>query len=80
MEGILEIYVKYPQDGGFKIPEALKTAEVKWARLRLTGRRRVIGILPRGSESYNKANGIGKNIFYVVFLDKEHEFAPYRKK
>ena len=79
-DGILEIYEEYPLDSGFKRPEALKNAGIKWGRLRLTGRRRVIGCMCKAESTEDKALGGNTRIFYVVFLDKEHEFAPSRKK
>lgn len=75
----VEIYSDYPSDSLFKIPDALKSADVKWVRLRLTGRRRVIGFMLNYSTPDMKASEKGKNIFYIVFLDKKHEFAPSRK-
>ena len=79
-EGILEIYGEYPGDSGFKRPEALKYVGISWGRLRLTGRRRLIGCMCKAESTEDKALGGDTRIFYVVFLDKEHEFAPSRKK
>lgn len=76
----LEIYSNYPHDSGFKIPHILKSSDIKWARLRLTGRRRVIGFLLRESTLELKAKENGRNIFYIVFLDKEHDFAPVKRE
>ena len=67
-DGTLEIYKQYPRGSQFKKPNALKSPLISWARLRITGRRRLIGFFMENSES--------KNIFHVVFLDKKHEFAP----
>ena len=80
LDETLEIYADYPNDSKFKIPDALKSANVKLVRLRLTERRRVIGFMLKDSNPEIKASEKCKNIFYVVFLDKKHEFAPYRKK
>ena len=73
----LEIYTEYPKGSKFSIPAMLASAKIKWARLRITGRRRVIGfflILDKAVIA-----GADKNTFYVVFLDKKHEFAPSKK-
>ena len=76
----LEIYSNYQHDSGFKIPYVLKSIDIEWAGLSLTGRRRVIGFLLKEAICDIKATENGRNIFYMVFLDKEHDFAPYRKK
>lgn len=70
---ILEIYDDYPEDSCFPCPKSLIGMNVSWARLRLTGQRRIIGFI---------VNIDNKNdVFYFVFLDKNHEFAPsYFKK
>ena len=78
----LEMYNSYPKDSKFKKPEALTFPEVKWARLRLTGARRLIGFfldLTVREEDDNRKLKM-RNTFYIVFLDKKHEFAPYVKK
>ena len=69
-DGRLEVYKQYPKGSQFKKPNALKSPLVNWARLRITGRRRLIGFF------MEKAANKSENIFYVVFLDKEHRFAP----
>ena len=70
----LEIYSEYPKGSKFTQPPMLTSAQIEWCRLRLTGRRRLIGFFYKVSDvSY-------KNIFYIVFLDKNHDFAPSRQK
>lgn len=71
MNGTLEIYKHYPLGSRFEQPKALKSLSINWARLRITGRRRLIGFFMQEymSEKF-------RNIFYIVFLDKEHKFAP----
>lgn len=69
---ILEEYKNYPSDSKFERPTCLHSNNVIWARIRLTGKRRLIGFFLKG---YTE----DINTFYVVFLDKEHEFAPYTK-
>ena len=53
-------------------PKGLSVSELEWSRLRITGRRRLAGFFLKG-EHVDKNS---RNIFYVVFLDKNHEFAP----
>ncbi|MBR1437871.1 MAG: hypothetical protein IJ587_04975 [Synergistaceae bacterium] len=85
LDGILEIYPHYPSDSNFDMPKSLKFSDIKWARLRLTGRKRVIGFFLNDNPSRNNTYELeavkkGKNIFYIVFLDKNHSFAPCKKK
>lgn len=70
----LEIYDYIPHDTEFEIPKVFIGQPIKWARLRITGSRRLIGILLPDEE------GVQKDIFYVVFLDEDHKFAPYHTK
>lgn len=75
-DGTLERFDSFPSDSEFSEPPALKEkTNITWARLRITGGRRLIGFLM-------KAQGelLGKEVFYIVFLDKNHRFAPYTKK
>lgn len=67
-DGILEIFNSYPTDSKFKCPKSLEGANISWARLKITGKRRIIGFIVSVDEK--------NNIFYFVFLDKNHEFAP----
>ena len=73
----MEQYDSYPKGSRFVKPQRLSFWGIKWARLRLSGARRLIGFFL----DYSKINDleekkIMKNTFYVVFLDKNHEFAP----
>lgn len=75
-EGILEQFNSYPLDSGFIQPICFTDMNVIWARLEITGARRLIGVMMPQQESL-----FGNTIFYVVFLDKDHRFAPsYFKK
>lgn len=65
----LEVYTEYPKGSLFTCPPALQGTGITWSRLRLTGRRRLIGFFLDGTEQQT-------TIFYIVFLDKNHEFAP----
>lgn len=46
-DSILELYSNYPVDSGYDMPKALDGMNVQWARLSITGRRRLIGFLSR---------------------------------
>ncbi len=73
-DSILEVYTEYPKGSMFSQPAILSSLAIDWGRLRITGRRRLIGFFyKKEALSGNKAC---KNVFYVVFLDKNHEFAP----
>lgn len=73
-DSILELYNKYPSDSEFDLPKALEGIDVQWARMSITGRRRLIGFFSKNDMD------VDNNIFYIVFLDKEHRFAPSKKK
>ena len=78
---ILELYDGYPKGSRFTQPLALPNQNVKWARFRLTGARRLIGFFVPPVLGKDEARDDDyKNVFYIVFLDKNHEFAPYHKK
>ena len=66
----LVIYGVFPTNTKFKEPKYLVEYPILWARLRLTGRRRLIGFFVN--------NGVLEDIFYIVFLDKNHEFYPVK--
>lgn len=74
-DGVLCIYGEYPSNSGFIYPAALpkEKSKMEWARLTITGKRRVIGFFTPGSDRES-------DVFYVVFLDKEHQFFPSEKK
>ncbi len=52
-----------PCSSKWKYPKTLSNNNVKWCKIRLGSTRRVIGFME-------------KNLFQVVFLDKDHEFYP----
>ena len=74
-DGVLCIYGEYPSNSGFKYPASLpkEKGKIHWARLTITGKRRVIGFFSPGAERES-------DVFYVVFLDKDHKFYPSEKK
>ena len=78
-DGTLEIYTQYPNGSKFREPAILKAIaiDIEWARLRVTGRRRLIGFFHK-HKKYD-IERTKNEVFYVVFLDKNHEFAPSRK-
>ena len=69
----LVIYGSFPENSDFKEPNYFKSINVEWARLRLTGRRRLIGVFIPSDDATLR------NIFYVVFLDKNHKFYKVEK-
>lgn len=73
----LELYDSYPKGSKFTKPKALAETNITWARLRLTGGRRLAGFFVNDA-LLDKADK--KDIFYIVFLDRNHEFAPSTKK
>lgn len=70
----LEIYTCYPEGSEFEHPKDIQDEYVDWARLRLTGRRRLIGFFRKAKLE------LDNNVFYIVFLDKNHRFAPSNKR
>jgi hypothetical protein len=62
----LKVYGNFPKNSVFKHPVYV-AEDAAWASLRIQGKERVAG-------------HIIDNIFYVVFLDKEHHFWPTEKK
>ena len=71
-DGKLELYDAYPKGSKFTCPAVLQCVDITWSRLRLTGRRRLIGFFSIQDKQPRKT-------FYVVFLDKNHDFAPSSK-
>ncbi|MBR4330672.1 MAG: hypothetical protein IKP71_12580, partial [Candidatus Riflebacteria bacterium] len=74
LDKTLEYYSQFPEDSNFTIPQNLIGTAIRWARFRITGARRLIGVF------FNNQYEKSKNVFYIVFLDKNHRFAPYKKK
>jgi hypothetical protein len=62
----LKVYGNFPVNSVFKHPTYI-SEDAEWASLHIQGKERIAGHI------------IG-NIFYVVFLDKEHHFWPTKKK
>ncbi len=55
-------YPHYPSNSKFTYPSNI-SPDVQWARIKIMNKPRVIGYVFR-------------NIFYIVFLDMNHEFMP----
>jgi hypothetical protein len=65
-EAQFKIYGGFPITSKFKLPSFI-TEDAEWAALRIQGKERIAG-------------HIVDNVFYVVFLDMEHQFYPSEKK
>lgn len=68
---ILEIYGTFPINSDFSKPIHVPD-NVKWARFRLKAKVRLIGFFIDETEAQEKQ--LSTDIFYVVFLDKNHRF------
>jgi hypothetical protein len=65
-KGILKEYGEFPENTEFRFPIYLFKG-VNWASLHIAGKQRVAGY-------------IEDNVFYIVFLDKDHKFWISEKK
>ncbi len=63
---IIKPYDSFPPESEFKPPRHVPE-DVRWATIRIKGKERVAGY-------------IEENIFYIVFLDKDHKFWISEKK
>lgn len=68
---VLEIYGTFPINFDFSKPIHVPD-NVKWARFRLESKVRLIGFFIDETEAREKQ--LSTDIFYVVFLDKNHRF------
>lgn len=81
----LIIYDKFPDPSktNYEYPTHVP-ADVKWARLRIDAKTRLIGFIIPDEFHNRKAEHndffYDKNTFYVVFLDLEHKFWISKKK
>jgi hypothetical protein len=74
----MEVYKVYPAKSKFPLPSHVPH-QALWARFRLDRGTRLVGfILPIGYDrkSHNCGTFYDCNTFYVVFLDRDHEFYP----
>ncbi|MEZ9063002.1 MULTISPECIES: hypothetical protein [unclassified Vibrio] len=75
---VLTYYPSFPQKSPFQIPPSVPH-DVRWGRFRLGNKVRVAGFsVPNtlASQLDKDGNCFNPNIFYVVFLDKNHSFWP----
>lgn len=72
---VFDIYGDFPQQSKFQHPKHVPH-DVHWARFRLASKVRLIGFVLPAHLDQQEQNGhrFCKNTFYVVFLDKEHQF------
>jgi len=63
---IIKVYDNFPANSDFNHPKHVAEG-VKWSTIRVKGKERIVGYLE-------------ENIFYVVFLDKDHRFWITEKK
>lgn len=68
---ILEIYGAFPRNSDFIYPVHVPD-NVKWARFRMESAVRLVGFFI--DEADAKSKGLSTDIFFVVFLDKDHRF------
>ena len=63
---IITVYDSFPANTEFKHPKHIPEA-VRWGTIHINGKIRICGYLE-------------ENIFYIVFLDKDHQFWITKKK
>lgn len=68
LEGCLSTYDIFPEDSDFKKPKYIE-GDVQWATIKDVG-----------GQLHRVAGYIVDNVFYVVFLDKEHKFYKMKNK
>lgn len=74
---ILQIYDEFPRNSDFVYPKHVPDG-VKWARFRMESAMRLIGFFV--SEDISKKLNLSTEVFYLVFLDKDHRFYKMEKK
>lgn len=74
---VMEVYDRFPSHSDFSHPKHVPH-QAKWARFRLESSVRLVGfVIPdEYHDKYHEHTGVrfDKNTFYVVFLDKNHNF------
>ncbi|EKM7808147.1 hypothetical protein PVN64_000527 [Klebsiella aerogenes] len=74
---VLEIYGAFPKKSAFTHPKHVPH-DVSWARFRMENLVRLVGfVVPRGFKCRDDIvlkEPFDSNTFYVVFLDKNHQF------
>ena len=76
ISSVLEIYDRFPIRSDFYHPKSVPF-DVEWARFRLEGDMRLIGFVIPNQIALEK--GLPNNVFYIVFLDKDHRFYLTKK-
>ncbi len=80
---VLEEYKDFPRNSDFIHPKHIPH-QASWARFRLEQRVRLVGfMIPNeyeGKEVVKYGMKYSRNIFYVVFLDKDHRFYKTEKE
>ena len=73
---ILEIYGHFPTNSDFEYPKHVPE-NVRWARFRMESSMRLVGFFV--PEELAKSNELSTDVFYVVFLDRDHRFYKMEK-
>lgn len=68
---VLEIYGTFPRNSDFEYPKHVPE-KVRWARFRMESAMRLVGFFV--SEDSSKEYELSTDVFYIVFLDKNHRF------
>ncbi|MEZ8547421.1 hypothetical protein AB6D12_07980 [Vibrio cyclitrophicus] len=80
---VLKIYGKFPSHSKFTKPKHVPH-QARWGTFRIEAKVRLAGFVIPEAFNHTEQNLSGyrfcSNTFYVVFLDKEHEFYPVEKK
>ena len=74
---ILAVYGEFPTNTDFEYPKHVPE-KVQWARFRMESAMRLVGFFV--SEDVTKKLQLSSDIFYIVFLDKDHRFYKMEKK
>lgn len=74
---VLEIYGDFPRNTDFEYPRHVPN-DVRWARFRMESSMRLVGFFV--SEESAKSKQLSVDVFYVVFLDKDHRFYKMEKQ
>ena len=74
---ILEIYGEFPSNTDFEYPKHVPE-KVRWARFRMENAMRLASFFI--SEDDVEKFNLSSDIFYIVFLDKDHRFYKMEKQ
>lgn len=74
---ILQVYGAFPRNSDFAYPSHVPE-NVKWARFRMEGAVRLVGFFV--DENAAAKFCLSTDIFYIVFLDKNHRFYKMEDK